>query len=268
MTQSQRLVPSRSISSVGIARRNFLVAAAAAVFVERPMAAHAQQKGGGDKKGKGKGKDKDNEVQIEGTIRQISPQGIYVEGEDRTRYLIGVADAVQVTLQGDVDASFLTPGAFVEFDVELDRVGNPTEEVKTVTFVDASPLNPAGLFQTTVPKVEGEKEGRAAFLVRGRLTTGRSADRRSTGERNVIVKTRADLVLTCKLDGWNFATPGDSLRGNVEFVPQPNTGITHVVGRKLTIRTAKPLKPATAKSSSTKSGSVRSTSSPNNTVKP
>lgn len=259
----------RAISRRFVDRRRLLSVLFGAALANTSSSLFAQQKGGGDKKGKGKGKDKDNEVQIDGTIRQISPQGIYVEGDDRTRYLIGVAEGSQVTFQGDVDASFLTPGAFIEFDVELDRAGNPTEEVQSVTFIDTSSWNPAGLFQTTVPASEGEKEGRALFLVRGRVTTIRPGQLVvHAGERNVSVKTSAELSLTCKLDGWNFASAGDSIRGNVESIPQPNTGITHVVGRKLTIRAAKPLKPSAGKSTVLKNGSSKSTSAPNNAAKP
>lgn len=267
---SRELAQAASITPLD--RRNILSAVFGAVFcVASPSnlssLLFAQQKGGGNK-GKGKGKDKDNEVQIDGTVRQVSPQGIYVEGDDRTRYLVGMAEGSQVTLLGDVDASFLTPGTFVEFDVELDRAGNPTQEVKSLTFVDASSWNPAGLFQTSAPTSEGGKEGLVAYLVRGRVSTARTGQLVvQTGERIVSVKTSAELSLTCRLDGWNFASVGDSIRGNVEFMPQPNTGITHVVGRKLTIRAAKPLKPSTGKPSAIKAGTAKSTPAPNGAAK-
>lgn len=268
------IVPNRELQPqigppTSLNRRRLFVALLAGALSGLPSAASAQQKGGGDKKGKGKGKDKDNEVQIQGIVRQIAPQGLYVEGEDRTRYLIGAAEGSQVTLQGDVDASFLAPGAFVEFDVLLDRAGNPTEEVKAVTFIDASPLNPVGLFQTSLPTSESGKTESALFLVRGRVTASRAGQLNlQAGERNVNVKVAEDLSLTCRLDGWSFASPGDSIRGNVEYLPQPNTGITHVVGRKLTIRAAKPLKPNAAKAAVSKTGSPNSTTAPNNSTKP
>lgn len=260
MTRYQQPMRSKPISDLPLDRRSLLLALFGAALPSLPTAVLAQQKGGGDKKGKGKGKGKNDELPIEGTVRQVSPQGLYVEGEDRARYLIGVADGSQVTLQGDVDASFLTPGAFVEFDVLLDRAGNPTEEVKAVTFVDASPLNPVGLFQASQPTSEGGKVESALFLVRGRVTTSRPGQLVvQAGERNVSIKIAEELALTCRLDGWNFASPGDSIRGNVEYVPQPNTGIVHVVARKLTIRTAKPLKPVSAKSAVSKSSSTKTT---------
>jgi hypothetical protein len=120
------------------------------------------------------------------------------------------------------------------------------------------------MFQTKLLSSEDGKEGQAAFLVRGRVTTVRPGQLVvNAGGRIVNITTGEALSLTCKLSGWDFASVGDSIRGKVEHVPQPNTGITSVTVRELTIRAATPLKPAAAKA-----GPAKSTATPSGNAKP
>ena len=212
----------------------------------------AQAQGNGDKKGgdkKAKGKDKEGEVQVDGTIRQVSSQGLLVDGEDGNKYLIGVTGASQVTLQGAADLAFLTAGAYFEFEAELDRNGNLTGPIASVTLVEASNLNPPGLFPISV--LDGNTpigEATAAYLVRGKLVSYRDKTLLvQTGRKNVVAKLEEGAALQARFDNWSLAAVGDEVRANVELVPQINTGVTRVTARKVTVRAAETIRPAGTK---------------------
>ena len=244
----------RSGDSRDLRRRRFLVTAlhatAGALVAGKSS---AQEQGKGEKKGSDKkvrGKDKENEIRIDGTIRQVAPQGLVVDGADGNKYLIGATGDSQVTLEGAADAAFLAPGAYLEFEADLDRNGLPNKPIGEVTFIAASNLNPPGLFPFSVTDENAPSGGTtaAAYLVRGKLVAHRDKKLSvQTGRKIVVAELDEIVALHARFDGWKLAAAGDSIRANVELLPQINTGLTRVVARKATIRAADPIRPTGSK---------------------
>lgn len=219
-----------------------------------PHRAWSQKKPKGGGKGKeNKDKDKDAEIQLDGKVKQVSPQGLVVEAEDGTNYLIGIAPNSQVTLQGRATKGFLVSGAFVEFEVNLDRSGTATSDVASLTFVDVSPLNPAGLFPTSLPEAGGAKEkddkaGGSSYLVRGKIVAPRNGMFTvQAGGKTISAKATADIALQARFSNWSLAAASDQVKGKAEQLPQANTGLTRVVAKKLNIHASQAIEPAKSK---------------------
>lgn len=212
-----------------------------------PAAAPGQRKANG-----GKGAD---ELEIEGTIAQVTPQGLVVELADGTKYLVGVGRSSQVTLQGKATKECVVQGAYLEFEVELDHAWKSTMDVAALTVVSFSSLNPAGLFpQSVLPRdFIRDEQARAMFVVRGKMLAPRNGMLVvHTGQKIISTKLAPTVELSARLDNWAMAMPGDTVTGTVDLRPQPNTGLTHVTCKKLTIDAAEPISPPPSKSAGSK----------------
>lgn len=190
------------------------------------------------------------ELEIEGQVKQVTSQGLIVETADGTKYGIGVGRSSQLTLQGEASKAFLAAGTYLEFEAELDHAFKSTHEPKSLTIVNVSTANPAGLFpQTVLPRdfIRDEK-ARATFLVRGKMLAPRDgALVVQTGQKIVTTKMAEGYTVAARFDNWALATAGDVVKGTVQLRPQPNTGIVQVTCQKLTIDAAQPIEPLKAK---------------------
>ncbi len=208
-------------------------------------------KGGGGKGGKGKDEKDKNLTEIAGTIKAISPQGVLVESDDNKKYLIAVNADAQIELTGEADSSLLALGSFVEFEAELDRLGNAASEVAALTFVEPNAVNPSGMFPTSLPTGDKEKSDdstKPTFLVRGRVMPPRGGQLVvQTLGKNISAKVSSDVTLAVRFNSLTHASSGDTISAKVEQVPQPNTGVIRVIGHKLTISVAVPIQSAKAK---------------------
>lgn len=219
-----------------------MLVACATLFLPDVLAAQNPKK----PKGGRKAKEEVHGTPIDGTIRQISPQGVFVETGGGDKFMIALNRDTQVSLHGQVSPEMLASGAFVEFEVELDRAGAPATELKAITLVDYSPINIAGLFPTSVEAGEDNSASgaHASFLARGRVASHRNGVLIvQTGQKTVIAKVADDVALSARLDSWALAAAGDAISGTVELVPQVNTGVSHVIGKQLSIQAARPIQP-------------------------
>jgi hypothetical protein len=211
--------------------------------------------GGGNKGGKGGGgggknggdkKDKANEIHFSGSIKQILPQGLVVASEDSKNHLIGFGPTSEVMVEGEASKEFLAPGVSVEFAVELNREGKANQEVSRLTIVELSPLNPAGLFPTTI--AGGSEKPEAAttrpYLARGRITAYQ--DEQLTlhmGAKSIVVRVSKGSTLEARVSNWRLAKVGDTVKGSGELPPQANLGLMRVVAKRLMIQTSTTIAP-------------------------
>lgn len=201
--------------------------------------------GKGGQKG-GKGKDKENLLPLSGTVQQAAAQALVVESDDGARYLVGIDHEAQITHEGEASEEFLKSGTVVEFDVEFDRGGNLVHEIRAVTFVEASALNPVGLFPRAVQGLAGSanEQGQSSFLARGRVASVRNGSMVvQTGNRPLMVKLADDVSYAARFDRWTLAAIGDTVSGEVELLPQPNVGLKRVVARRVTVQAAAMIEP-------------------------
>ena len=203
-----------------------------------------------------KGKGGNNEVEIEGTIVQVTPQGLVVDGADGTKYLVVAGRSSQVTLQGKASKEFMVPGSYLEFEVELDHAWKSTMDVDGLTVVSFSNLNPPGLFpKSLLPKdFVRDENARAMFIVRGKMLTPRNGMLLvQTGQKIVSTKLAERVNLLARFDNWALAAVGDTVTGTVDLRPQPNTGFTQVTCKKLVIDAIEPIEPPNSKNADAKS---------------
>ncbi len=118
--------------------------------------------------GKKEGKEKSNEVQIQAEVRQVTEKGLVVADERKKNYLIAFHPQSEVLLEGVASKEFLQSGTTIEFQVDMHRDGRIMKPIQTMTIVDLSILNPAGLFPTTLPEA-AEKSATTSLLMRGRV---------------------------------------------------------------------------------------------------
>jgi hypothetical protein len=210
-----------------------------------PAAATAQKNGKGGE-----------ELEIEGTIAQVTPQGLVVQLADGTKYLVGAGRSSQVTLQGKATKECMVQGSYLEFEVELDHAWKSTMEVAALTIVSFSNLNPAGLFpQSVLPRdFIRDENARAMFVVRGKMLAPRNGMLVvHTGQKIISTKLAPTVALSARFDNWALASPGDTVIGTVDLRPQPNTGLTRVTCKKLTIDAAEAISPPASKPAEAKS---------------
>lgn len=208
-------------------------------------AAQKRQKGGNGGQGNNA-----EEVEIEGQVKQVTPQGLVVDTADGTRYGIGVGRSSQVTLQGEASKAFLVAGTFLEVELELDHAYKPTKEAPALTVVNISAANPPGLFSKLVlgRDFTRDENARADFLARGKMLAPKDGMLvLQTGQKIVSTKMTPGYILSARFDNWALAAVGDAVKGTVEVRPQPNTGLTQATCKKLTIDAAKPIEPPKTK---------------------
>jgi hypothetical protein len=189
---------------------------------------------------KGKTAPKGTAVKVNGKVAQVVPQGIMVTGNDNKQYAVGFTPTSKVGLVGTAGIDFVKPGTFVQFEVNLDEKGVPTDEVKKVQITQQSNTVTPGMSPSKGPDYkEGEPD---LFFVRGTVTTNRDNTLTvAAGNKRLTVKVAEGVTVPVTIADWTMAKPGDAISGDGLAFPQPNLPFTPVQGTLIEIKAAAPL---------------------------
>ena len=118
-------------------------------------------------------------IKIDGTVTQIVPQGIVVNGKDGKKYGVGFTPTSKVGLVGTAGVDFLKPGTFVQFDVDLDderQAGRAKSKKIQITSHSRDQRRRASFRPRAPTRKPGEP---GPYFVRGTVNDeqGRHADR-------------------------------------------------------------------------------------------
>jgi hypothetical protein len=191
-------------------------------------------------KGKGNAGPQATDVIIDATVEQVVPQGIVANDKSGKKYAIGFDGTSKIGLKGNAGIEFVTPGSFVQFDVDLDEKGMPTAEVKKIQITTQSPINEPGIFSSKGP--DGKPGEAGTYFVRGTVRTNKDDTLTvSAGNKQMTVKVAAAITVPVTVADWRLAKPGDKLKGNGKAYVVPNAPMTPVLGTQIEITAAMPI---------------------------
>jgi hypothetical protein len=179
-------------------------------------------------------------IKVDGTVEQVVPQGILVTGKDKKQYAVGFTPTSKVGLVGTAGIDYVKPGTFVQFEVNLDGKGVPTEEVKKVQITQQSATVTPAISPSKGPDYkEGEPD---LFFVRGTVRTNKNNELTVVADkRSITVKVAEGITVPVTIADWTLAKKGDEIKGDGTAFTQPNLPYTLVQGTQIEIKAAAPI---------------------------
>jgi hypothetical protein len=212
--------------------RRFVVASSVFSFVACLTSVSVAQQGKNAPKG--------TAIKVDGTVEQVVPQGILVTGKDKKQYAVGFTPTSKVGLIGTAGIDYVKPGTFVQFEVNLDGKGVPTEEVKKVQITQQSNTVTPAISPSKGPDYkEGEPD---LFFVRGTVRTNKNGELTVVADKkSITVKVAEGVTIPVTIADWSMAKKGDVITGDGTAFAQPNLPYTPVQGVLIEIKAAAPL---------------------------
>ena len=179
-------------------------------------------------------------VLIKGKVSQVVPQGILVDGDDSKKYALGFGPKSKVTMAGTAGADYLSPGMFVQLEVDLDGSGKPTKEVSKLSIVEQSAINQPGVFSTAGPDAKPGAAG--MYLVRGNVRANKGGTLTvAAGSKPMTVTLSGAVSIPVTTSNWQLAQPGDSISGDAQAFAQPNSPVTPAMADRIEIKAVMPI---------------------------
>jgi len=199
-----------------------LVAASSSAFAQKPPAAP-----------------KGTTILLDAKVDQVVPQGILATDKGGKKYAVGFDAKSKIGLKGNADIDYVTPGSYVQFDVELDAEGKPATEVKKIQITEQSAITEPGIFSSKGP--DGKPGEPGPYFVRGTVRTNRDGNMTvAAGNKQITIKVAEGVTVPVTLADWRMAKPGDAIKGNGTAYPQAGAP-TLVLGTLMEITAAGPI---------------------------
>jgi hypothetical protein len=178
-------------------------------------------------------------VSLKGKVKQVVPQGLLVESGGKD-YGVGFSNTSKVSMTGTAGPDYLSPGMFVQMEVELDSQGKPTKEVSKLSIVEQSALNQPGIFSAAGPDAKPGDVG--LFLVRGAVRGNKAGELTvAAGSKPMIVKLSNTVSIPVTTSDWRMAQPGDEVTGDAQSFNAPQGAtFTPALAEAVTIKAVMP----------------------------
>jgi hypothetical protein len=188
-------------------------------------------------------------VKLDATITKVLPaQGILATGKDGKQYAIGFDQSSRVALSGNASTDFITPGTYVQMDVDMDGEGKPAKPVSKVAIVQQGKFSEPGVMSTKGPDAKPGEPG--LYLVRGTVKTNKNEELTiNAGSKQVVVKMALGATVPVNITTWQMAKEGDALAGDgVVVTAAAGNAPALVYGERIEIKAAMPItKPSNKK---------------------
>lgn len=176
-------------------------------------------------------------VTLNGKVDQVVPQGLLIDAAGK-KYAMVVMPGSTLSVTGTATADFLGPGAFVQFDVELDSADKPKGEVTKIQITEQSSLNVPGIFNEAGPDAVQGQGGK--YFVRGTVKTNKNGQLTvQAGPKPITVQVSGAAAIPVTFSDWRMASVGDSVTGSA-IAGQANPQFTPIVAENVTIKAAMP----------------------------
>lgn len=214
-------------------RCSVVAACALALSLSFVGSASAQQKKSGVPKG--------TALILKGKVAQVVPgQGILVEASDGKKIALGFHPTSKISMTGTAGADYLSPGMFVQMDVELDSMGKPAKEVAKLQITELSSINQPGIFSAAGP--DGKPGAAGMYLVRGTVRANRGGQLTvAAGPKTMTVQLSGAVSVPVTTSDWRMAQPGDEVSGDAQAYNAPQGApFTPAMAEAVTIKAAMP----------------------------
>ena len=143
-------------------------------------------------------------------------------------------------MAGTAGADYLSPGMFVQLEVDLDGSGKPTKEVSKLSIVEQSAINQPGVFSTAGPDAKPGAAG--MYLVRGNVRANKGGTLTvAAGSKPMTVTLSGAVSIPVTTSNWQLAQPGDSISGDAQAFAQPNSPVTPAMADRIEIKAVMPI---------------------------
>jgi hypothetical protein len=190
---------------------------------------------------KGQQGPKTTAVKIDGTVEQISPQGILVNQKDGKKIGMAFPPNAKVTLSGNAAPEFLKPGQYIQFTVNLDEKKKPTGDASKIQIIEQSAISSPGVFSEKGP--DGKPGEPGPYFVRGTVKSYREGQMSvAAGGPLMTVNVPASAAIPVTIADWDLANPGDQISGDAQaLAAQPNAPFTPAFAERIEIKSVAPI---------------------------